>query len=173
MWDKYGRTLFLLLFFLIQQSSNNNIKCNDRICNENSQTCHRIYRLLHSLSPPPRKPHHNPWSSNRYEFVYMQMSHHRPLCRHFRPPPLHTVAEQRWLGLLHALLLLELPELGLDGYGRLLSLRVLHVDVKVFRDVRLGLIWKWKEMLDVTYSSETVMLIMKLLHVHTFIVLFQ
>ncbi len=34
-----------------------------------------INRLLHSL--PPQKPHHNPWSSNRYEFVYMQMSHHR------------------------------------------------------------------------------------------------
>lgn len=28
-----------------------------------------------AFSPP--QPHHDPWSSNRYEFVYMQMSHHR------------------------------------------------------------------------------------------------
>jgi len=47
-------------------------------------------------------------------------------------------ATWRSLGLLITLLLLELPELGLDGDGRLLSLRVLHVDVEVLWDVRLG-----------------------------------
>lgn len=52
----------------------------------------------------------------------------------------HTVSggERRPLRLLVTLLLLELPELGLDGHRRLLGLGVLHVDVKVLGDVRLG-----------------------------------
>lgn len=54
----------------------------------------------------------------------------------------HTVGggggERRPLRLLVALLLLELPELGLDGHRSLLGFRVLHVDVKVLGDVRLG-----------------------------------
>lgn len=62
------------------------------------------------------------------------------------PPPAASThsgrAARRSLGLLVALLLLELPELGLDGDGRLLGLRVLHVDVEVLRDVGLGLIWR-------------------------------
>lgn len=56
------------------------------------------------------------------------------------------------LGLLIALLLLELPELGLDGDRRLLGLRVFHVDVKVLRDIRLGRIWKEQEITGVMYS---------------------
>lgn len=52
----------------------------------------------------------------------------------------HTVGvgERRPLRLLVALLLLELPELRLDGHRRLLGFGVLHVDVKVLGDVRLG-----------------------------------
>lgn len=52
----------------------------------------------------------------------------------------HTVSggERRPLRLLVAFLLLELPELGLDGHSRLLGFGVLHVDVKVLGDVRLG-----------------------------------
>lgn len=68
----------------------------------------------------------------------MQMSHRRA-CHaavHGRRPP------RRPLRLLVALLLLELPELGLDGDRRLLGLGVLHVDVEVLRDVRLGRVWK-------------------------------
>lgn len=43
---------------------------------------------------------------------------------------------------LHILLLfLEFPELRLDGHGGLLSLRILHVDVKILGDVVLLLIW--------------------------------
>lgn len=53
----------------------------------------------------------------------MQMSHRRP----------RAAAS---LGLLHALLLLEPPELGLDGDRGLFGLGVFHVDVKVLRDVR-------------------------------------
>lgn len=72
------------------------------------------------------------------------------------PPPAISThsgrAAWRSLGLLIALLLLELPELGLDGDGRLLGLRVFHVDVKVLWDVRLGRIWKEKEMIGVTHS---------------------
>lgn len=62
-------------------------------------------------------------------------------------------AAWRSLGLLITLLLLELPELGLDGDCRLLGLRVSHVDVKVLRDVRLGRIWKEKEVIGVMRSS--------------------
>lgn len=67
----------------------------------------------------------------------MQMSHRLP----------RTAAWQarRPLRLLVALLLLELPELGLDGDRRLLGLGVLHVDVEVLRDVRLGRVWKEKK----------------------------
>ena len=57
------------------------------------------------------------------------------------------------LGLLDALLLLELPELGLDGDRGLLSFRVFHVNVKVLRDVRLGRIWEKKEKMHVNHSS--------------------
>lgn len=97
----------------------------------------------------------NPWSSNRYEFVYMQMSHHR----HCAVAPTCLVsthsgrAARRSLGLLVTLLLLELPELGLDGDRRLLGLRVFHVDVKVLGDVRLGRICKEKkDMMGVKHS---------------------
>lgn len=72
------------------------------------------------------------------------------------PPAVSTHsgrAARRSLGLLNALLLLELPELGLDGDGRLLGLRVFHVDVKVLWDIRLGRIWKEKEMRGVTHCS--------------------
>lgn len=49
------------------------------------------------------------------------------------------------LRLIITLLLLEFPELGLDGDSRLLGLRIFHVDVKVLWDVCLGRIWKEKE----------------------------
>lgn len=68
------------------------------------------------------------------------------------PPPADSThsgrAARRSLGLLNTLLLLELPELGLDGHRRLLGLRVFHVDVKVLWDVRLGRIWKKKKRND-------------------------
>ena len=51
----------------------------------------------------------------------------------------------RPLGLVVGLLLLVLPELGLDGDRCLLSLGCAHVDVKVIRDVLLGLIWRDRE----------------------------
>lgn len=72
------------------------------------------------------------------------------------PPAISTHSGRAtWcsLGLLITLLLLELPELGLDGDRRLFGLRVVHVDVKVLRDVRLGRIWKVKKKMDVTHSS--------------------
>lgn len=49
------------------------------------------------------------------------------------------------LGLLDVLLLLELPELGLDGHGCLRSLGVIHVNVEVLGDVRLGRICEGQE----------------------------
>lgn len=85
---------------------------------------HMFKRLLHSLAFP-KTP------LQRVEFKQirlMQMS----LCGHSGRP----------LRLIVTLLLLELPELRLDGYGRLLSLWVLHVDVEVLRDVRLGSVWR-------------------------------
>lgn len=57
-------------------------------------------------------------------------------------PPHSGRAAWRSLGLLNTLLLLELPELGLDGDSCLFGLWVVHVDVKVLWDVRLGRIWK-------------------------------
>ena len=49
------------------------------------------------------------------------------------------------LGLHILLLLLELPELWLDGNGSLLRLRGLHVDVKVLGWDFLLLVWKERE----------------------------
>jgi len=55
------------------------------------------------------------------------------------PRPHHFILFLR----LHILfLLLELPELRLDGDGGLLRLRVAHVDVKVLRHHLLLLTWK-------------------------------
>lgn len=70
----------------------------------------------------------------------MQMSHRQR--RGGRLPRTAAWQARRPLRLLVALLLLELPELGLDGDRRLLGLGVLHVDVEVLRDVRLGRVWK-------------------------------
>lgn len=69
----------------------------------------------------------------------------------------HTVSggERRPLRLLVALLLLELPELGLDGHRRLLGFGVLHVDVKVLGDVRLGGICKDRKKLSVSSGKWT------------------
>lgn len=68
----------------------------------------------------------------------------------------HTVSggERRPLRLVVALLLLELPELGLDGHRRLRGLGVLHVDVKVLGDVRLGGVCEKRENPDVCIFSE-------------------
>ena len=69
------------------------------------------------------------------------MTPHPP--RRRRPLPTGgAILLGRPLGLVVLLLLLELPELGLDGHRRLLGLRGPHVDVKVLGgDVLLGSVW--------------------------------
>lgn len=65
---------------------------------------------------------------------------------HARPGPGRVKAQLMALALrLHILLFfLEFPKLRLDGNGSLLCLRVLHVDVKVLRDVVFLFIYREK-----------------------------
>lgn len=110
-----------------------------------------INRLLHSLAPNPITTPGVPTGMNLFTCKC-----HTIVTVLSLPPAVSTHSGRavwRSLGLLDALLLLELPELGLDGDGRLLSLRVLHVNVKVLWDVRLGRVWKEKEVMGVTHSS--------------------
>lgn len=112
-----------------------------------------INRLLHSLPPRPNRitTPGVPTGMNLFTCKC-----HTIVTVPSLPPAASTHsgrAAWRSLGLLITLLLLELPELGLDGDSRLLSLRVAHVNVKVLRDVRLGRIWREKEMVGVTHSS--------------------
>lgn len=105
-----------------------------------------INRLLHSLPPDPITTPAVPTGMN----LFTCKCHTIIVTVPSLPPAVSTHsgrAAWRSLGLLDTLLLLELPELGLDGDGRLLGLRVFHVDVKVLWDVRLGCIWKEKEMM--------------------------
>lgn len=102
-----------------------------------------INKLLHSLPPP--NPITTPGVPTGMNLFTCKC--HTIVTVPSLPPAASTHsgrAAWRSLGLLITLLLLELPELGLDGDGRLLGLRVAHVDVKVLWDVRLGRIWRGK-----------------------------
>lgn len=96
-----------------------------------------------SIDFHPLTPHH-PCTLNRYVLVYM----HTIIAMLSSSPAAsgHSGgAVWRSLWLLISFLLLEPPELGLDGNGCLLSLRVFHVNVKVLWDICLGCIWKSKK----------------------------
>lgn len=102
-----------------------------------------INRLLHSLTPDPITTPGVPTGMNLFTCKC-----HTIVTVLSLPPAVSTHsgrATWRSLGLLVTLLLLELPELGLDGNRRLFSLGVVHVNVKVLWDVRLGRIWKGNE----------------------------
>ena len=95
-----------------------------------------INRLLHSLPPNPITTPGIPTGMN----LFTCKCHTIVTVLSF-PPVVSTHsgrATRCSLGLLITLLLLELPELGLDGNSRLFGLWGFHVDVKVLRDVRLG-----------------------------------
>lgn len=110
-----------------------------------------INRLLHSSPPNPITTPGIPTGMNLFTCKCHTIVTVPPL-----PPaiPTHSGrATWRSLGLLITLLLLELPELGLDGNRCLFGLWVVHVNVEVLWDVRLGRIWKNKKKMGVTHSS--------------------